>query len=132
MEKTPPRILIAEDNAALSRVLEFTLSKAGYAVTQAANGAIAWDHAQREQFDLVLTDQQMPMMTGIELCEHLRQLENYDHVPIVLLTAKGLELELPKLCEEFGIATTFAKPFSPSQVTKTVQKLLQSAPAAAE
>lgn len=124
MEDTPQRLLVAEDNAALSRVLEFTLSKAGYLVTQASNGADAWQHAQQEQFDLVLTDQQMPMMTGIELCGELRQLDHYANVPIVLLTAKGLEMELPQLCKQLGIAATFAKPFSPSQVLKTVQELL--------
>ena len=111
MENTPTKVLVAEDNAALSRVLEFTLSKAGYLVTQALNGAIAWEHAQNEQFELVLTDQQMPLMTGIELCENLRQLDNYRDVPIVLLTAKGLELELPQLCEELGIAATFCQAF---------------------
>jgi len=130
MESPTAKVLIAEDNAALSRVIEFTLSKAGYQVTQAANGRIAWEHAQREQFDVVLTDQQMPEMTGIELCGRLRDSEQYANTPVVLLTAKGLELELPQLCEELGIAATFPKPFSPSQVLRTVQELLS--PAAAE
>ncbi|MGI9457552.1 MAG: response regulator [Aeoliella sp.] len=124
MESEPPRILVAEDNAALSRVIEFTLSKAGYEVVQAANGGIAWRLAQEQQFDLILTDQQMPEMTGVELCGHLRNSEKYADVPVVLLTAKGLELELPQLCDELGIAATFPKPFSPSQVLKTVQELL--------
>lgn len=130
METTVAKILIAEDNAALSRVIEFTLSKAGYEVTQAANGRIAWEHAQNEHFDVILTDQQMPEMTGIELCGRLRDSEQYASTPVVLLTAKGLELELPQLCEELGIAATFPKPFSPSQVLRTVQELL--APAATE
>ncbi len=127
MDPSTPKILVAEDNAALSRVLEFTLTKAGYSVTQAPNGAEAWACAQLEHFDLLLTDQQMPVMTGIELCSQLRNLEEYADIPIMLLTAKGLELELPQLCEELGIAATFAKPFSPSQVLRKVQELLTPA-----
>lgn len=124
MQTAPQKILIAEDNAALSRVLEFTLTKAGYDVTQAANGRIAWEHAQVQHFDMVLTDQQMPEMTGVELCSHLRASEEYADTPVMLLTAKGLELELPQLCEELGIAATYPKPFSPSQILKIVQELL--------
>ncbi len=127
METSPLQILVAEDNAALSRVLEFTLTKAGYMVTQAQNGAEAWAAAQLEHFDLVLTDYQMPLMTGAELCGNLRSLDEYADTPILLLTAKGLEIELPQLCDELGIAATFAKPFSPSHVLKTVQQLLTPA-----
>lgn len=129
MQNSPLKILVAEDNAALARVLEFTLTKAGYSVTQAANGAIAWRLAQEESYDLVLTDLQMPEMTGVELCSLLRSSPQYADTPIVLLTAKGLEIELPQLCQQLGIAATFAKPFSPSQVVKTLQELLSPAPA---
>ncbi len=124
MESQPPRILVAEDNVALSRVIEFTLSRAGFEVVQAANGRIAWELANQQHFDLILTDQQMPEMTGVELCGRLRNSEQYADVPVVLLTAKGLELELPQLCKELDIAATFPKPFSPSQVLATVQNLL--------
>lgn len=127
MDSPPPTILVVEDNAALSRVIQFTLSKAGYDVAQAANGRIALDLAQRQRFDLVVTDQQMPEMTGVELCTCLRDSEAYAQTPIVLLTAKGLELELPQLSEELGIAATFPKPFSPSQLLKTIHGLLSPA-----
>lgn len=119
-----PKILIVEDNAALSRVLQFTLAKSGYDIAQASNGRIAWEMAQDDQFDLVITDQQMPEMTGIELCSRLREVSSYESVPIVLVTAKGLELELPSLCEQLNLAATFSKPFSPSAILKTVQNLL--------
>lgn len=124
MSTTTQRILVAEDNAALSRVLQFTLTKAGYEVLQAPDGSVAWDLAQEQHIDLVLTDQQMPMMTGTELCSRLRSSERYADTPVVLLTAKGLEMELPHLCKELGISATFAKPFSPSQVLATVQEIL--------
>ena len=124
MSISPHKILVAEDNAALSRVLEFTLSKAGYEVLTAIDGSVAWKIAQQQPIDIVLTDQQMPMMTGTELCSRLRDSEQYADTPVILLTATDMEMELPYLCEELDICATFSKPFIPSQVLKTVQEIL--------
>ena len=52
----------------------FNLVRAGFEVTSVGNGRLALDALQKDTFDLVLSDQQMPMMTGIQLCENLRQL----------------------------------------------------------
>jgi CheY-like chemotaxis protein len=117
-------ILIAEDNAALARVLQFNLSKAGYEVTLAKNGRIALELASRQQFDLVVSDHQMPEMTRVELCQQLRNLAAYKDVPIMLLTAKGLELDHARLRDELGISGVYAKPFSPIQIVQTVASLL--------
>jgi CheY-like chemotaxis protein len=72
----------------------------------------------------VVTDQQMPEMTGCELCERLRQDERYREIPIIMLTAKGLELELPRLRDELGITATFLKPFSPNEIVQAVEDCL--------
>jgi two-component system, chemotaxis family, chemotaxis protein CheY len=119
-----PHILVVEDNAALNRVMCFTLERAGFQVTSAANGKIAWDLAQVQTIEMVVTDQQMPEMTGVELSRLMRSSSKYAETPIILLTAKGLELELPVLCQQLGIAASFAKPFSPSTLLSTVQDLL--------
>jgi CheY-like chemotaxis protein len=68
----------------------------------------------------------MPEMTGLELCRRLRATVEYAHTPIVLLTAKGLELELPALQRELNISAIFPKPFSPSEVVSTACQLLDS------
>jgi CheY-like chemotaxis protein len=119
------RILVAEDNAALSGVVCFNLEQAGFEVTAVRNGAAAWEAVQQTQFDLIITDQQMPQMTGIEFCGRMRELDHYDGVPVILLTAKGLELELPKLRDKLGITATFPKPFSPSEVVQAVRDLVE-------
>ena len=121
------QVLVAEDNAALASVLRFNLERAGFAVTVAHNGRQAWEQAQRQQFDLIVTDQQMPELTGSELCGRLRGLANYDRTPVIMLTAKGLELELDRLKSELGIAATFLKPFSPREIVKTVEEELAAA-----
>lgn len=121
------RVLIVDDNIALARVTQFALNNAGFDTQTAANGEIALELAKESHYDMVITDQQMPKLTGIELCRELRNLSEYKDCPIILLTAKGLELELPRLREELGINSTFAKPFSPSEIVKTVQELLSVA-----
>jgi len=72
--KQKAKILVCEDNVALSGVITFNLVRAGFEVTSVGNGRLALDALEKGSFDLVLSDQQMPMMTGIQLCENLRQL----------------------------------------------------------
>lgn len=121
------KALIVEDNVALARVTQFALTRAGFDTRIARNGRLGLEAASAESFDVVISDQQMPEMTGLELCRHLRQLPAYAATPIILLTAKGLELELSRLQEELDISAVFAKPFSPSGVVDAVCKLLQIA-----
>jgi CheY-like chemotaxis protein len=118
------KILIVDDNVALARVIQFAMDGAGFETVTASNGRIAFDLASESQFDMVVTDQQMPEMTGIDLCSNLRGMPEYKNCPIILLTAKGLELELPSLQDEFEIDATFSKPFSPSALVKTANDLL--------
>jgi CheY-like chemotaxis protein len=124
MDNCDRTVLVVEDNAALASVVRFNLERAGLQTAVAYNGREAWDRVQEQQFDLIVTDQQMPEMSGCEFCERLRQLANYDEVPIILLTAKGMELELPRLRTDLGIAATFIKPFSPKEVVKAVEDQL--------
>ena len=77
-------------------MVQFSLASAGYHVTVARNGRIARELADTKQFDLVVSDHQMPEITGIELFKELRSLPAYERVPFILLTAKGLELDLPR------------------------------------
>ena len=118
------RALIVDDNVALARVTQFALDGAGFETRTAYNGILALEAALATQFDIVITDQQMPEMTGVELCKALRGHPHYASCPIILLTAKGLELELPRLRDELGINATFAKPFSPSAIVKACEDLL--------
>lgn len=120
MSEEQKKVLIVDDNLALARVIQFAMDEAGFETVTAKNARIAHELAQETRFDLVITDQQMPEMTGLELCKHLREMPEYADCPINLLTAKGLELELPRLQAELGINAVFSKPFSPSTLVKTV------------
>jgi two-component system, chemotaxis family, chemotaxis protein CheY len=127
----PPRmandkasILVCEDNAALSAVVCFNLVRAGFQVTAVTNGRLALDALQKGTFDLVLSDQQMPLMTGIQLCEHVRQLPAHKRTPFILLTAKCMEIDIAKLQQKLGLTKALPKPFSPSELISCIEEAL--------
>lgn len=117
--------LVAEDNAALARVIAFALGKAGFEVRTTRDGAEAWDAAQRMTFDLVVTDLQMPEMNGLELSQRLHETEQYADTPLVLLTAKGMELDAAPLRESHGVTEMLMKPFSPLRLAELALQLTQ-------
>ena len=117
-------VLVAEDNPVLANVLRFNLQRIELNVTVANDGASAWGLAQRQQFDAVITDQEMPGLTGLELCQRIRGLSEYDDVPILMVTAREIELDAENLKRELGIAAVFAKPYSPNKLVRTVEDLL--------
>lgn len=122
-----PRIIVADDNSALGNVVRFHLKRAGYDVTLVNNGQDVLDHLREQSFDLVITDQQMPKRTGLEVCSEIRSdMPEYVGMPIILLTAKRLELDVESLKAEFGISRVFPKPFSPSELVEFVAGLLAS------
>ena len=118
------KALIVDDNVALARVTQFALTRAGLETGIVGNGRAALERCINERFDIIITDQQMPEMTGLEFLQRLRTLPGYDKTPIILLTAKGLELELPRIQQELDISAVFPKPFSPSAVVESACQLL--------
>jgi len=118
------KILVCEDNVALSGVISFNLVRAGFEVTSVGNGRLALEALEKGNFDLVLSDQQMPMMTGIQLCEHIRQLPTHRKTPFILLTAKCMEIDLAKLQQNPGVSTALPKPFSPSELISCIEECL--------
>jgi CheY-like chemotaxis protein len=117
-------VLVVEDSPAIARVVQFNLELAGFRVTVAGNGVEALRCAQQTQFDLVVTDQQMPEMNGVEWCRRLREQIKHEHTPLVFLSAKEFELDLAKLRDHLNITATLPKPFSPRQLLSTVEACL--------
>ena len=92
MTATTHRILVAEDHPVLARVIQFNLEQAGYSVTVACNGREAIEYLSTESFALLLTDYQMPISDGAAVCDFVRQTQHNAQLPIILCSAKGLEL----------------------------------------
>lgn len=127
MDENTKRVLVAEDNAGLAHVMSFNLRTLGLEVAVAINGHKAWEMAQAEAYDLVVTDHEMPGLTGIELCTRLRQLPAYAKTPIIMVTARELELDTSGLRETLSIAAIFSKPYSPARIKEKVDELLSAA-----
>jgi CheY-like chemotaxis protein len=122
------RILVAEDNVAMANVIAFNLRKAGFDVLHVASGDIAWKQLQLEEFALLVTDFQMPGMNGGDLSRRIRQEPSLAAIPVVLLTAKCLELDVEYYRETLGVNAVMMKPFSPRSLVQLVQKLLTVVP----
>lgn len=117
------RILVVDDEAHIVQVLKLKLRNAGYEVETAADGEEALEAARRNPPDLIITDFQMPYMSGLELCGALANDEATSHIPIIMLTARGYALNEDDLAIG-NIKDVLSKPFSPRAINKIVEKLL--------
>ncbi len=93
MSKT---ILIADDEPNIVLSLEFLLEQGGYRVQVAHNGREALEAMEREIPDLVLLDVMLPLVSGYDVCQRIRQNPAWAQVRIVMLTARGREVEVAK------------------------------------
>ncbi len=124
MHAEPPLILVAEDNLVMSDVLRFNLERAGYGVNVASTGTQAVELLTREQYQMILTDFQMPGVNGEGICRYARNDLRHAAVPIVLISAKCFELDVPRLSREYALSKVLAKPFSPREVVQSVREAL--------
>jgi len=117
------RVLLAEDNAVNQRLVVRLLEKRGHRVTVASNGREAVQALEKEKFDLVLMDLQMPHMDGFEATATIRQKEagNASHLPIVALTAHAMKGDREK-CLAAGMDGYLCKPIQPQEFDDLLQK----------
>ncbi len=117
-------ILVVDDSPVPAQMVATVLRDAGYEVSIARDGRIAWRKAQEQQFDLVLTDEQMPFMNGSELCRRLRTDERYSKIPFVLFTSKHWATNVDRLTNELDFVATVYKAFRPAELVNTVESAL--------
>jgi two-component system, OmpR family, alkaline phosphatase synthesis response regulator PhoP len=117
------RILIVDDEPNIVAALEFLLQKNGYAVKVAANGEDALAQLDAFKPDLVLLDVMMPKVSGYEVCQRMRAQPQWQHIKIVMLSAKGREVEVNKGMS-LGADLYVTKPFSSTELVATIGKLL--------
>lgn len=117
----PLRILLAEDNPAMANVMRFNLERAGAEVSIAQHGKEAIELLEAIEFDLLVSDLQMPQMGGDELCRYVRQQPAMEGLPIILCSAKGLESSTTTLMDTCRIQKVFYKPFSPQELVSYIE-----------
>ena len=118
------RILIADDEAHIRHVVSMKLANAGYETMIATDGEEALELALAERPDMIITDFQMPLLTGLELCMRLRENEATKDIPVLMLTARGFDIEEHEMSAA-GIRDVLSKPFSPREVLRITQNMLE-------
>jgi len=124
MSSEPKRILVIDDEPHILSVLALKLGNAGYEVLTAADGEEGYAAAVAEKPDLLITDFQMPFLSGLELCQRLKSTPGVGRMPAIMLTARGFGLTSEDL-EGTNILAIVTKPFSPRELLTKVSKVLQ-------
>jgi two-component system response regulator RegX3 len=115
------RILVVEDEASFSEALAYLLTKEGFEVSVAENGADAITQFARNGADLVLLDLMLPGLSGVEVC---RQIRSYSQVPIIMLTAKDDEVD-KVVGLEIGADDYVTKPYRSRELVARIRAVLR-------
>ena len=117
------KILIADDELFVRQLVKVKLELCELKVIEAMNGEEAIDKAVQEQPDLILLDVMMPKMNGFETCRRLKDHPATSHIPILMLTARGEQMDKEK-GQSLGVIEYMTKPFSPQKLAERVLALL--------
>ncbi len=120
----PQTVLVVDDERDIVELLRYHLTQAGFRVQSAGDGRLALEMARRDPPDLILLDLMLPVLAGTEVARLLRQGERTRNVPIIMLTARGEEVDRV-VGFELGADDYVVKPFSPREIVLRVQAVLR-------
>ena len=117
----PKRVLVLDDDAIMSSFYALTLAHAGYTTDTGADGEEGWEALCATEYDLLLTDNDMPRLTGVELVARLRRAG----MTLPVIIASG-SIALPEGddAEQLGLAAVLHKPFTPDELVSAVQRVV--------
>jgi two-component system alkaline phosphatase synthesis response regulator PhoP len=124
MTEATRKVLIVDDEPNIVTALEFLLKRSGYDVRLASNGAEALEQVEAYRPDLVLMDVMMPIKSGFEVCQRMRERPEFAQIKIVMLSAKGTEAEINKGLS-LGADLYITKPFSTQELVATINRLFE-------
>jgi len=119
-------VLIVDDSSVMRKIVERSLRQAGLEleeVKEASNGAEALTEVQKTNFDLILSDINMPAMDGLEFLRNLANVPSAKSVPVVMITTEGSEARVVEALS-VGARGYIRKPFTPEQVKERVAPLV--------
>ncbi len=120
----PPTVLLVEDERDIAELVRYHVEKAGMRFIHAADGGAALKLAQSEQPDVVLLDLMLPGLDGLEVCRQLRREAATRRLPIIMLTARGEEVDRV-VGLELGADDYVVKPFSPRELLARIRAVLR-------
>ena len=122
-DHTNAQILIVDDSSTMRRIMRLTLSKCGYDNTEEAeNGRLGLEAAKAKQYDCIISDWNMPEMTGVEMVGELRKLPNYASIPIMMVTTEGGKEAVVEALQA-GVSSFIVKPFTADVLRKKMDTL---------
>ncbi len=122
MTEQKPLILVVDDETHILHVVSLKLRNAGFEVITAENGEEGFDQAVSHLPQLIITDFQMPFMSGLEMCQKLKEDPRTNELRALMLTARGFSLPTEAL-QKTNIVNVLSKPFSPKEILAKVQEL---------
>lgn len=125
------RILVLDDDLHMVHIVSYKLRQQGYEVLTAHNGRDGYQLACQEKPDLVVTDFQMPIMSGFEMAVKLRENPDTAELPLIMLTARGHKIPPSELAKT-NIQSLMAKPFSARELIQNITEQFGYDPAASE
>lgn len=117
------KVLVVDDEIHIVHVVAIKLRNNGYDVISADNGAEGYELACSEKPDIIVTDFQMPVMTGLELVEKLRQQDDTKDIPVIMLTARSFAISKEQR-DQLQISGCLSKPFSPRELLGNIEDVL--------
>ncbi|HWH84491.1 MAG TPA: response regulator [Burkholderiaceae bacterium] len=117
-------ILAVDDSASMRQMVTFTLKSAGYSVVEAVDGQDALEKTGKTDFDLVLTDQNMPRLDGIGLTQRLRSNPKFKTTPILILTTESSD-QMKQAGRNAGATGWLVKPFDPAKLIEVIKKVIR-------
>ncbi len=124
MTNTTPTILVVDDEVHITHVVSLKLRNAGHTVVTAGDGEEGYDAAVTHLPALIITDLQMPYLSGIELSKKLLENPSTAEIPVLILTARGYGLDPDDLALS-NIIGMLSKPFSPREILEKVEEVLE-------
>ncbi|TXY31053.1 response regulator [Vibrio mimicus] len=117
------RVLAVDDSISIRQMVSHTLQDAGYEVETATDGRDALTKAQKSRFDVIISDVNMPVMSGFEFVKAVRMQSQYKFTPILMLTTETSP-EKKQEGKAVGATGWLVKPFNPETLLKTLQRVL--------
>jgi len=116
-------VLVVDDEIHIVHVVAIKLRNNGYEVISADNGAEALELALKDKPDIIVTDYQMPIMSGLELIGKLREHDETKDTPVIMLTARSFAISQEQQ-DELKISGCLSKPFSPKELLGNIEDIL--------
>jgi two-component system chemotaxis response regulator CheY len=118
------KFLVVDDSSTMRRILINTLSKLGYRdVVEAANGREGIDRLAAHQIDVIITDWNMPEMTGIEFIRSVRSSEKHTKLPVLMVTTNAAKDDIVEALRS-GVTNYVVKPFTPDTMREKIEAVL--------